>query len=249
MNRKRILLYFTLVLLLTIGVPLLINLSYSLPFVIIRTKWGASEVLNYYSSLLEISVTVVTFLFTIHLTLAQIRHEQDFQQELKMWQETEEAIDLCLDEIHPLKLQYAFLEVIAQRDTNDAFNLIGQIRSYSINATVSVDKMSRTLTRMYDADLKQLTDQIILIRDKLISIADRYQQVYQQVMMNGMIGISASDSDRIVEQQKQFAEQILELEKSIQDIYQNKYLTLIEQKYDLFRSKYTELSQKKPRLI
>lgn len=233
----------------TIVVPLLINASYSLPFVVFQTKWGAVEVLNFYSSLLEVSIPVVMLWFTAYFTIAQIRHGQEFQQTLRMWEEIEKSIDVCLDDIHPYKLQYAFHSVISDSNKKNAFQLIGQIRAYSIAATISADKLSRSLTQINDEELSNLVKQIVSVRNDLLSMADQYQECYKQVMIAGLSNKKVPSLEAVAKDQEIFAQNVEKLDELVQGLYKEKYLDLFKKKSELFQKKYAEISQRRPKLM
>ena len=244
-----VLLGLALVLLLTIGIPLLINLSYNHPVTFIKTEWGAAEVLDYYSGLLGTCVTVVTFIVTVLLTVEQIRHQQNYQQRIKLWQETEDAVDICLDTIHPMKLQYAFLDAFSKSESSRAYQLIGQVETYRLNAIVSADRLSRSLNKACDNELEDIANCIIEIKEKLIPIANQYLEVFQDEVAIGMSSGAAFEARSLTNQREQFAENINALDKRVKDIYDTDYLTLIEKKSKLFRKKYEEISQEKPGLF
>lgn len=253
MSKKDVFLIIVVVLgltfLLTIGIPLLINLSYTLPITLIKTEWGAPELLDYYGTLLGVAVTVLTFAITVHLTLEQIRHQQNYEQKIKLWQETEDSIDQCLDAVHPMKLKYAFLETISKSESNKAIHLMSQIESYRINTLISADKLSRSLTRAYSEELKTLSDRITSMCQKLIPIADQYLQVFQEEVTNGNMNRIESAPNTIATQQNRFAGRIMHLDEQLQEIYDSDYLNLVEQKATLFRTKYDEFSLQKPKLF
>ncbi len=57
---------------LVIGVPLGINAIYQCNTVIIRTQWGAEDVLSYYGAILGAFVTMAGLIITIRFTMRQI---------------------------------------------------------------------------------------------------------------------------------------------------------------------------------
>lgn len=238
-----------LILFLTVIIPLLINWSYQLPFTIITTEWEAEKVLDYYQFLLGTCVTVVTFIVTAYLTVEQIRHQQDYQQELKFLQETEEMIDQCLDAIHPMKVQIAVLETVYATEPNQAFQLISRIEKYRLDVIISADKLSSSLTRVYDDELKKLADDMAALRNKLANVTERYLEMIQREVADGITNQPGTDPKIMAARFVYFAEEKKKLTIELQGIYQNDYLALITEKSELFRSKYNTIAQRRPKLF
>lgn len=236
-------------LLLILVVPLLINLSYSLPVIIIYTHWNASDVLAFYSSFLEICATVGTFTFSVYLALVQIRHEQEIQKELKMWEEIESIIDLCIDDIHPYKLKYASLNVVPEKDIQNAYKLISHVYAYGITTKISVDKMERLMTKTGFSELSYLIADITAVSKKLIDTANKYYHIYQDAYLDGLKSVSAPDPQRTTKCLINFAETVNCLEASIDNLYLNDFLGLYHSKTDFFQKKYDDIAQKKPKFF
>lgn len=235
--------------LLTLIVPFLINLCYSLPFVIIHTRWNASDVLNYYGSLLEMCATVCTFAFSVYFALVQIRHGQEMSKELKMWEEIELKIDRCIDDIHPYKLKYASLNVSTEKDNQSAYKLISHVYAYGITATISVDKMERSKTKTDFSELNNLINEIKKISQKMNAIAEKYRNVYQEAYFNVLRSNSVPNPEYQEECLRNFGEAITEFEGEIELVYSGDFLELYRLKNDFFRNKYDEISRKKPQFF
>lgn len=230
-------------------VPLLINLSYSLPIIIIFTHWNASDVLAFYGSLLEICATIGTFAFSVYLALVQIRHEQEMQKELKTWEEIESIIDLCIDDIHPYKLKYASLNVIPEKDVQNAYKLISHVYAYGITTRISVDKMERSMTKTGSSELSYLIADITAVSKKLIDMANKYYHIYQDAYIEGLKSLSEPDPKRTAKCLVNFAETVNCLETSIENLYLNDFLGLYHSKTDFFQKKYDDISRKKPKFF
>lgn len=248
-QKKKYIIWVGVVLLLTVIIPLLINWSYQLPFTIIITEWKAEKVLDYYQFLLGTCVTVVTFIVTAYLTVEQIRHQQDYQQELKFLQETEEMIEQCMDAIHPMKMQIAVLETVYATEPNQAFQLISRIEKYRLDVIISADKLSSSLTRVYDEELEKLADGMAAIRKKLDDVTGRYLEMVQREVVEGITKQTEANPKKMAAQFVVFAEEQKKLTTELQGIYQNDYLKMITDKSELFRSRYITIAQKRPKLF
>lgn len=238
-----------LVLVFTIVIPFLINLCYNCPVILIKTELEVADVLDYYGTLLGTGVAVVTFIYTAKATVAQISHQQIYQQKMKLWQEAEETVDLCLDTIHPMKMQYSFLETVSKNEPNRAYQLIGQIENYCLNTIVVTDRLSCSLNRASNDQLEDLIKNIEKVRNKMIPVANEYIEAFQDVVVSGIRSRTTSEERNLPVQRNQFGERIAVLDRQIKEIYDNDYLPLIKHKSNLFRAKYEEISQEEPGLL
>lgn len=224
------------------AVPLAINWCYYL-HPIIYTKWGAADVLNFYGSLLGTTVAAITFVLTIRFTLMQIKHEQEIRCERELWQNIEQSIDMCLDEMHPKALELVVINALSERN---AYKLITGTLTYRVSVTTSVDRMSRSIDRLNDPELKALREEINKIRDKLLDIESQFELSRQEVMLDGLRNSFQPDKDRTRQNLLEFAEKRRRLEDILQKVYMEDYLDLVLAKNDLFRKKYREISKRMP---
>lgn len=231
------------IVILVIGVPLIINWCYSCNNPIIYTKWDAAEVLSYYGSVLGALVAAATFAIGVGVTISHMSHQQNIQLAQKTWQEVEEIINNCLDEIHPSKLQYAFIDMLSERD---AYKLFSETVSYRVAVNKSVDKIKRSISRVNDRKLKELVEDFVAVCNELLEVEKLYSDLQESVYLNRLTTISKQSA---YDTQNEFCDFALKgqgIEKRLQMIYKDGYTPLTEKKEQFFKHKYETIFGKLP---
>ncbi len=231
------------VVILVIGVPLIINWCYSCNNPIIYTKWDASDVLSYYGSVLGALVAAATFAIGVGITVSQISHQQNIQLAQKTWQEVEEVIDNCLDEIHPSNLRYAFIDMLSEKD---AYKLLSETVSYRVAVNKSVDRIKRSINRVNDQQLEKLIDDFVIVCNNLLEIEALYSALQESVYLDRLTAISKQSEYDTLNEFHSFALERQRIEDQLQTICREGYIPLTEKKEQFFKCKYETIFGKMP---
>lgn len=233
---------------LSVGIPFLINLSYQLPFQIIHTEWSATDLLDYYGTLLGNGFAVFSIGVTVFWTVEQIRYQQHHQMKLTLLQEEELSIENCLEMIHPLKLHYAFWETISMGREKSAEHWISQIENYYLNLIISADILHSSFTKYPSKELIRLEEDILKIRNELIILVKKYENVIQSALVNEQkCSNEGGNSKEKSGHWDLFSEQMRDLDNQLQTIYET-YSEILHQKFSLFSTEYSQLAQEAPKI-
>jgi hypothetical protein len=257
------------VIFLTIGIPLMIDISYSLPFVWFFVEWSAKDLLNYYTSVLEICATVLSILVSVVLAVSQIIHQQQYHDSMRKWTETEQRMDEAIRVINPAELQYLRTPHIGTEKWDSVKDTVILMMEYCKNLNVVIDQIVGTLYGLDDVELNKLVSMIIEIRNSLVQIAHedarncttligRIQEIKdlsEQLAARKFFGIPFKQNEgkqKIAEkQQKAYAEyhQGVLRKKELLLAQQNNFQLLLANKSKFFCKKHQEIARTKPKFF
>ncbi len=233
-------LFIVLVLLLTVGVPFLINWLYSLPPVI-HTRWSAANVLAYYGTLLGAAAGIFTLYVTICDGLWKFRTDYRLQCEMKMWQDIDEMFQQCISEIHPSKLDMLLLTSLPD---GNPYTLITETVAFRVTVTTTVDRLVSSVQNISDPDLHKLKNQLVLFKKKLLSVVEQYSALQQNTILDSYKSRSFFSRLSTTLDISSFAKERAEISTQIQTLYDTDYCNLMTSREDFFRKKKTEISDK-----
>lgn len=242
MKHKPILIFLCvlLVLVLTVGVPLLINWLYSLPPVI-YTYWSAADVLAYYGTILGAVAGILALYITIRDGLWKFRTDHRLQCEMKMWHDVDEMFQQCLSVVHPSKLEMLLLDSLPE---GNPYTLIAETVAFRVTITTSVDRLVSTLENISDPELQNLKEQIVTLKTKLVSIVERYSTLQQNTILDGYKSRSYFSQSSDTVEISFFAKEREAISEQIRVLYDSDYCNLMTNRADFFRKKNKEILRK-----
>lgn len=161
---------------LVIGVPLGINASYQSDTVIIRTQWGAEDVLSYYGAILGAFLTMAGLVITIRFTMRQIRRDSYLKSESDKWAKTEAVVADILNEINPMLT----LRQVIDTGFTDSKSAEGSLHKYQISCRTATDQLCAYLNTIDYPRVKELIDKIADVADKSFQISQKIIDQYSK---------------------------------------------------------------------
>lgn len=164
-------------LVLVIGVPLGINAIYQCDTVIIKTQWGAADVLNYYGAILSAFVTMAGLVITIHFTMRQVRRDSYLKRESDKWAKIEAVVVDILNEINPMPTLRQMLD-IGFTDPKEASNLL---HKFQISCRTATDQLNAYLNTRDYPRVKALIDKIADVAEKFFQVGQKEVEQYNKL--------------------------------------------------------------------
>lgn len=269
-DRKGILKFvvvFLLILVLTIGVPIIINEAYKCNSGYI-TMWGASDVLSYYGTLLGSVITVATLAVTILFTRQQIQRESYLNNQKEKWAKIEAVIARALDEINPIPL----IKETIEAGQESAHNAITIFQKYQMNCQTVTDNLLACLSSEDYPKVKALIDKMIELSNDYVHLMDAAIKAYQKFndlelrktserMLEIASQIPTSLTCKEIEDCKEVLQdtnsltvdsiykEIGQANEKIIQAYENTYRPLLQLKGSTFDAIYKEVQEKADRML
>ena len=166
-------------LLLTIGIPIIINEAYkhgSLHGGYI-TEWGAADVLSYYGVILGAAITVSSLVITIRFTRKQIIRDTYLKNENEKWSKIESVLADALNSINPM---HPFVETM---DTgfNNPSATITTIQKYQMSCKIATDQLHTCLSTTDFPKVKNLIEAINNFTDQISDICTEQISAYSKL--------------------------------------------------------------------
>lgn len=260
---KRILFTMFFILLITIGIPIIINESYKIGGYI--TLWNAEDVLAYYGSVLSSVTAVGVLAVTIVFTRKQIQRESFLREEKEKWNKVDEIISKALMSINPLQVEQIVSEAIADTD-------IGVIQSklqmYIVNAKQSLDTVKCNIDSTEIEAIQDYINSLVAAIGVFVSHAEEFRNQYERMWKldpqyneaSQYIGQQSSVTVTCVDKQTDTSEKpykemldianhLKELALKTADLYNTTYQDLLDQKRDVFRKINSNLDQQADRIL
>lgn len=260
---KRILFTMFFILLITIGIPIIINESYKIGGYI--TLWNAEDVLAYYGSVLSSVTAVGVLAVTIVFTRKQIQRESFLREEKEKWNKVDEIISKALMSINPLQVEQIVSEAIADTD-------IGVIQSklqmYIVNAKQSLDTVKCNIDSTEIEAIQDYINSLVAAIGIFVSHAEEFRNQYERMWKldpqyneaSQYIGQQSSVTVTCVDKQTDTSEKpykemldianhLKELALKTADLYNTTYQDLLDQKRDVFRKINSNLDQQADRIL
>lgn len=260
---KRILFTMFFILLITIGIPIIINESYKIGGYI--TLWNAEDVLAYYGSVLSSVTAVGVLAVTIVFTRKQIQRESFLREEKEKWNKVDEIISKALMSINPLQVEQIVSEAIADTD-------IGVIQSklqmYIVNAKQSLDTVKCNIDSTEIEAIQDYINSLVAAIGIFVSHAEEFRNQYermwkldpqyneasQYIGQQSSVTVSCVDkqtdtSEKPYKEMLDIANHLKELALKTADLYNTTYQDLLDQKRDVFRKINSNLDQQADRIL
>lgn len=159
---------------LLIGIPIGINECYKADTGYM-TKWGASELLSYYGTVLGSIIAVVVFAATIIFSKKQIAYEQLVNKQEEHWKSIDTIITQALKNIDPLQIALITYSDIGYAHPAET---ACRIQAHVLNVKTSFDALLCYLTQDEYKRIEQLGKTFSDCLRKLESLSD---QIVQQL--------------------------------------------------------------------
>lgn len=260
---KRILFTMFFVLLITIGIPIIINESYKIGGYI--TLWNAEDVLAYYGSVLSSVTAVGVLAVTIVFTRKQIQRESFLREEKEKWNKVDEIISKALMSINPLQVEQIVSEAIADTD-------IGVIQSklqmYIVNAKQSLDTVKCNIDSTEIVAIQDYINSLVAAIGIFVSHAEEFRNQYERMskldpqyneasqyigqqssVTVSCVGKQTDTSEKPYKEMLDIANHLKELALKTADLYNTTYQDLLDQKRDVFRKINSNLDQQADRIL
>lgn len=239
---KEFWLQLALVLVLTIGIPVLINESYKANKVLYTTVWDGAEFLTYYGTLLGAAATIWVLNRTIQFSHRQIRYDKFFQREEAKWQRIESLCDGILKDIKPIKLNEMYTAALLRgADTM----LSPDFTVFVVNMRSSYDSLISNLSEKDKKPLQQFlseTEKLCLASGK---IADEYQELLEK-----MRKIVTKYNEPVVSNYLQpLSARATDLIKQANSLQENEYNALLRLKRDCFSAIYIDVEERAEKFL
>lgn len=156
----------TVIIILIIGVPIIINECYKLNCGYI-TVWDGTDVLGYYGTILGSVISVATLVITIRFTKKQIQRESYLQNEREKLSNLKSIFLEILDSINPILT----LKNVIDNGFNDPSKAINILQKYQMNCKTACDQLNAHLNISDYPKFKKLIDSIADISEELIRIS------------------------------------------------------------------------------
>ena len=239
---KEFWLQLALVLVLTIGIPVLINESYKANKVLFTTVWDGAEFLTYYGTLLGAAATIWVLNRTIQFSHRQIRYDKFFQREEAKWQRIESLCDGILKDIKPIKLNEMYTAALLRgADTM----LSPDFTVFVVNMRSSYDSLISNLSEKDKKPLQQFlseTEKLCLASGK---IADEYQELLEK-----MRKIVTKYNEPVVSNYLQpLNARAMDLIKQANNLQENDYTALLRLKRDCFSAIYIDIEERAEKFL
>ena len=230
------------VLVLTIGIPVLINESYKASKVLYTTVWDGAVFLTYYGTLLGATATIWVLNRTIQFSHRQIRYDRFFQREETKWQRIESMCDDFLRDIKPIKLNEIYTATLlrgAETMVNPDFTV------FVVNMKSSYDSLVSNLNEKDKKQLQQFlseTQKLCLATGK---IADEYQEILEK-----MRSIISKYNEPVVSNYLQpLNARAMDLIKQANNLQENDYTALLRLKRDCFSAIYIDIEERAEKFL
>lgn len=247
------------------GIPLIINETYKVNTGYL-TLWGAADVLSYYGMILGALLTIFALVVTITFTKRQIQRDSYLKAEKEKWNKIETEIVKALDAINPARAS----DLINQSLSQNRDETIVSLRSCMLRAETAGDALRgyinkndehylqpllltiKKYTEKYDDLIDRVTTQFFNLQllekaihatetlQRIQSPADRLSfQLANRALFSATRGMNA---DAI-------ADEVNSLKNQLEDLRNNEYLELLDQKREVFASIQKNIEQNANELL
>lgn len=179
---KRILVAVVIAVILTFGIPILINEYYKHGGYI--TMWEAADVLSYYGTILGSFIAVTTLAITILFTRKQIQRETYLHNTNEHWSKIGEIFTATLKAISPIPPMKESIE----RGQTDPSEAIKAFQRYQMSCQTALDEIISYLNSADYLKVKELIDQITATSNQCFQVAEEEIAAYEKLRnFNGRI--------------------------------------------------------------
>lgn len=242
----------TFVLVFVIGIPLLINFSYSVDPILI-TKWNAADVLGYYGDVLGSVVAVAIMAGTIYATRQDAISEVQFQQKKESWKKVEEKVDLALEAINPTQLNALVSDTLLQLHESDigaVLELYSKLEhcQYSVNNCMrclmaDVNNVEYSAYSFLVKEIEEVASQLIEIKREYSAYITQFA-VQQYAIATAQKSSKKDDTPSKVQviSSADFIKKTEDVLNRTQALFKREYTELLIKKSKVFDSIYSRLS-------
>ena len=264
-GRLKRIFFFLGVLLLTVGVPILINEAYKwhMPY---GVSWTPGDALAYYGALLGAVATIIALIWTISFTRKQILYEKSAEQEKEKWKQVEDLVSECLRLMMPTEI----ILIYRVSDIHESpANIASALQNRSMKITTSLDWLKCYIRPEEYEKVENYIDDIIPVMKDICDIISRISSQYTQLIRNRAYKASQEKIEIIQRTRVQddisqyekimgenpFVEQSLvfgkinELTEQLQKIYTDEYQNLLNEKRDVFDRIYSEVETQTKKIL
>lgn len=233
--------FFALVMLLIVAVPIIINECYK-PNKGYITVWGGAEVLSYYGTLLGATATILVLDRTIKFTRKQIQHDRYIQTEQSKWEQIECAATDLLDFIMPAKLNEMYIRILAAQPQK---YLSPDFVIFAAQVRIMRNKFLHSIPAEDKREMDEFLKKLKAVCDKVSEIANEYQDILEKANK-----IISERNEKVAEiQMKPHSENATVLIRKTYALQDNEYTELIETQMDCFSRIYAMIEEKAAKLL
>ncbi len=254
------------ILLLTIGIPVIINECYKTGGYI--TLWNASDVLGYYGALLGSVTAIAVLIGTIVFTRRQIQRENYVKRQTEKWEKVEDIVINALMNINPMQITQMI--AYASIDGNIS-ELRAKLQLYTIKSKQSLDLVKCYLNSDEMAVTKVYLKRIVSAIELFVAHADKYQEQYERLEclddnydatlhfvrndnLNTNLGNHNNSKPDIsaiskLETMRDIAEKMKCLAMETAELYNVTYQALLDEKRDVFKTIYEKIDREAEKIL
>lgn len=239
------------VLVFVIGIPLLINYSYSVDPILI-TKWDAADVLGYYGDVLGSVVAVAILAVTIIAGRQDALAEARYQQRKESWESVEVKVDAALEALDPLTPLNCICRSVDKFNDSGLQGVIGlfvELNSYEYTLNGRLGHILADANGLDQAEYIVLVDAVQNVSKQYLEMLKKYRTGLQDyVGKQATISImkDTPESKEFVPLcQMQSISELMSLyndsQKELQSMHDGIYCDLLRKKSRVFHQIYSEL--------
>lgn len=254
------------ILLLTIGIPVIINECYKTGGYI--TLWNASDVLGYYGALLGSVTAIAVLIGTIVFTRRQIQRENYVKRQTEKWEKVEDIVINALMNINPMQITQMI--AYASIDGNIS-ELRAKLQLYTIKSKQSLDLVKCYLNSDEMEVTKVYLKRIVSAIEMFVAHADKYQEQYERLEclddnydatlhfvrndnLNTNLGNHNNSKPDIsaiskLETMRDIAEKMKGLAMETAELYNVTYQALLDEKRDVFKTIYEKIDREAEKIL
>lgn len=224
-------------LVLTIGIPIIINEAYKYGSLYggYVTEWDAVDVLSYYGTLLGSVSTIMALAITIAFTKKQIQRDRFLEVNCAKWEKMDSCVTQILIDISPLKM--CNFEVLSGSITENLQIIISNLLNYEVTAKTSLNIIKCYVNPI---EYKKIADFINELYDSIMQFCQIGNELLDEYMALQTAALANEGTVPNSELLKHL-DRTTEINKRIPQAHDISYQKLLNMKRDIFEKIYAEI--------